>query len=266
MIVQPFKRFAMFLWQCRGCRHHRCHGQWRRTWVTGFSQRLRNVQTGLVSNYALTIALGMVVIVGVYLVAFSSLECRSCGRREEKAWTFQLLSAIAYLPSIGASAHLLRARATSARTAARWCAAGRIADRRCVAARSCCRSHDRFRPERRVPVSRSKFEWLSGRRRVLSPGRGRHGVAADRADDAALDHRDHLVVGHVNTRPREYYIALLLLETGMLGVFMALDLFVFYIFWEVMLIPMALLIGVWGSRTASTRRSSSSSTPWPARC
>ncbi len=49
-------------------------------------------------------------------------------------------------------------------------------------------------------------------------------------------------------RPREYYIALLLLETGMLGVFMALDLFIFYIFWEIMLIPMALLIGVWGSQ------------------
>src|ERR671910_2489273 len=51
----------------------------------------------------------------------------------------------------------------------------------------------------------------------------------------------------VNTRVREYYIAILLLETGMLGVFVALDLFIFYIFWELMLIPMALLIGVWGS-------------------
>ena len=51
----------------------------------------------------------------------------------------------------------------------------------------------------------------------------------------------------VNTRAREYYIAILLLETGMLGVFMALDLFLFYIFWELMLIPMALLIGIWGS-------------------
>ncbi|MBA2752871.1 MAG: NADH-quinone oxidoreductase subunit M [Chloroflexia bacterium] len=51
----------------------------------------------------------------------------------------------------------------------------------------------------------------------------------------------------VNKRTPEYYIALLLLETGMLGVFMALDLFIFYIFWELMLIPMALLIGVWGS-------------------
>ena len=38
------------------------------------SQRLRKVQTGLVSNYALAIALGMVVIVGVYLVGFSSLD------------------------------------------------------------------------------------------------------------------------------------------------------------------------------------------------
>ncbi len=51
----------------------------------------------------------------------------------------------------------------------------------------------------------------------------------------------------VNNRAREYYIAMLLLVTGMLGVFMALDLFIFYIFWELMLIPMALLIGVWGS-------------------
>src|SRR6478735_6061498 len=53
--------------------------------------------------------------------------------------------------------------------------------------------------------------------------------------------------GTIDSKPREYYIALLILEAGMLGVFMALDLFVFYIFWEVMLIPMALLIGVWGS-------------------
>src|SRR5262249_50649049 len=44
----------------------------------------------------------------------------------------------------------------------------------------------------------------------------------------------------INNRAREYYIAMLLLVTGMLGVFMALDLFIFYIFWELMLIPMAL--------------------------
>jgi len=51
----------------------------------------------------------------------------------------------------------------------------------------------------------------------------------------------------IQRRVREYYIALLLLETGMLGVFVSLDLFLFYVFWEVMLIPMALIIGIWGS-------------------
>ena len=52
----------------------------------------------------------------------------------------------------------------------------------------------------------------------------------------------------VHKREHEYYIAMLMLETGMLGVFVSLDLFIFYIFWEVMLIPMALLIGIWGSQ------------------
>jgi len=45
---------------------------------------------------------------------------------------------------------------------------------------------------------------------------------------------------------KAYLILFLLLEMGMLGVFMALDFFLFYIFWEVMLLPMYFLIGVWG--------------------
>jgi NADH-quinone oxidoreductase subunit M len=51
----------------------------------------------------------------------------------------------------------------------------------------------------------------------------------------------------VERRVREFHVALLLLEVGMLGVFVALDLILFYVFWEVMLIPMYLLIGIWGS-------------------
>jgi NADH-quinone oxidoreductase subunit M len=51
----------------------------------------------------------------------------------------------------------------------------------------------------------------------------------------------------IHTRTKEYYILLLLLQTGMLGVFMSLDFFLFYVFWEVMLVPMYFLIGVWGS-------------------
>ena len=45
-----------------------------------------------------------------------------------------------------------------------------------------------------------------------------------------------------------FYASLLLLETGMLGVFVTLDLFMFYVFWEVMLIPMYFLIGIWGGQ------------------
>jgi NADH-quinone oxidoreductase subunit M len=45
---------------------------------------------------------------------------------------------------------------------------------------------------------------------------------------------------------KAYHILFLLLETGMLGVFVSLDFFLFYVFWEVMLLPMYFLIGVWG--------------------
>ena len=47
---------------------------------------------------------------------------------------------------------------------------------------------------------------------------------------------------------RAYCVLFLLLETGMLGVFMALDFFLFYVFWEVMLLPMYFLIGIWGGK------------------
>jgi NADH-quinone oxidoreductase subunit M len=51
----------------------------------------------------------------------------------------------------------------------------------------------------------------------------------------------------IKMRRKEYYILFLLLQVGMLGVFMSLDFFLFYLFWEVMLVPMYFLIGVWGS-------------------
>src|SRR5438552_11716141 len=50
----------------------------------------------------------------------------------------------------------------------------------------------------------------------------------------------------IHDRLKEYFIFMLLLETGMIGVFASLDFFLFYVFWEVMLIPMYFLIGVWG--------------------
>jgi len=50
----------------------------------------------------------------------------------------------------------------------------------------------------------------------------------------------------VTTSVKEYMVCMLLLETGMLGVFVSLDLVLFYVFWEGMLIPMYFLIGIWG--------------------
>ena len=59
--------------------------------------------------------------------------------------------------------------------------------------------------------------------------------------------RDPVAPGRAITdRVRQYYVFLLLLQTGMLGVFCALDMFLFYVFWEVMLVPMYFLIGIWG--------------------
>jgi len=51
---------------------------------------------------------------------------------------------------------------------------------------------------------------------------------------------------YIKHKVKEYYILLLFLEVGMLGVFVSLDMFLFYVFWEAMLIPMYFLIGIWG--------------------
>jgi NADH-quinone oxidoreductase subunit M len=50
----------------------------------------------------------------------------------------------------------------------------------------------------------------------------------------------------VHHRIKEFHVMLLLLEVGVVGVFLSLDMFLFFLFWEVMLIPMAFLIGIWG--------------------
>ncbi len=55
-----------------------------------------------------------------------------------------------------------------------------------------------------------------------------------------------IVSFNITTRVREYFAMFLLLEAGVLGVFMATDLFCFYVFWELILIPMFLIIGIWG--------------------
>ncbi len=58
-----------------------------------------------------------------------------------------------------------------------------------------------------------------------------------------------VIGGWKKPRVKEYLALLLLLETGVMGVFLSLDLFLFFLFWEVELAPMFLLIGIWGSET-----------------
>ena len=53
---------------------------------------------------------------------------------------------------------------------------------------------------------------------------------------------------YIRERPKAFYAMLLALTTGVIGVFVALDMFLFYVFWEIMLIPMYFLIGVWGGK------------------
>ena len=52
----------------------------------------------------------------------------------------------------------------------------------------------------------------------------------------------------IQTKIKEFYISLLIVETAMIGIFVSLNLFLFYLFWELTLIPMFLLIGVWGGQ------------------
>ncbi len=73
VFVQPLKVFSMFLWRIVDVGVIDAAVNGVATGIGGISQRLRHVQTGLVANYALAIALGMVLLVGVYFAGFSNL-------------------------------------------------------------------------------------------------------------------------------------------------------------------------------------------------
>ena len=70
----------------------------------------------------------------------------------------------------------------------------------------------------------------------------------------------------IDKHVKEFQISLLVLETGMIGVFCALDFLLFYIFWELMLIPMYLMIGVWGGQRRIYAAVKFSSIPCSAPC
>jgi NADH-quinone oxidoreductase subunit M len=72
--------------------------------------------------------------------------------------------------------------------------------------------------------------------------------------------------GSIRRRTKELCFALLLLQGAMLGAFVALDLFLFYVFWELLLVPMFIIIACGAGWSGSGLRTSSSSTPWLAAC
>ena len=81
----------------------------------------------------------------------------------------------------------------------------------------------------------------------LHARRRRHRRDDDPAHDASSCCSRSAAAGRAFAREaHSYYALLLVLTTGMLGVFMALDLFLFYVMWEVMLVPMYFIVGIWG--------------------
>ncbi len=73
IFVQPLNRLSIVLWQVVDIGIIDATVNGVATGIGAISQRLRHVQTGLVANYALAIALGMVLLVGIYLTGFSNL-------------------------------------------------------------------------------------------------------------------------------------------------------------------------------------------------
>ena len=93
-----------------------------------------------------------------------------------------------------------------------------------------------------------KFAWISGETFKASYFLGVDGLSAPMvALTGLLGLCAVLASWHITTRVREYFVWLLLLQTAVMGVFSALDLLLFFFFWELELVPMYMLISVWGS-------------------
>jgi hypothetical protein len=152
--------------------------------------------------------------------------------------TSPILSIVTFLPLLGALfiAFLPKRAATATHVMGR-------STRRCSRSRFRCSSGSTSIPRQRTSSS-SRNAWI--RPDQVQDGRRRHIDAVRHPDDipdAAVHSRQ---LGIVQKRVKEYMIAFLVLETLMIGVFCALDLLLFYLFFEAGLIPMFLIIGVWG--------------------
>jgi hypothetical protein len=193
---------------------------------------IRRVQTGRVQNYALGIAIGLLVMAGSYL-----LLSREPGMNLADM-PIGILTIVTFLPLVGALVVAILPTSWTRPTALAFAARdlGRLA----------ADAH-RLRGVDGQPVSISSSLRLDPRVRHPVQARDRRLVGGARRadDDPDVDLHPRVLVP-IQTRIKEYMISFLVLEVGMIGVFLALDLFLFYIFWEVVLVPMYLIIGIWG--------------------
>src|SRR5579859_466248 len=105
----------------------------------------------------------------------------------------------------------------------------------------------RIQARRISSMDRSRTAWLrAANLHQLSSRRGRHQPFPSHPDDVSNRRSILCSWNSIGKRVKEFFVMLLMLEVGVVGVFLSLDLFLFFLFWEVMLIPMYFLIGIWG--------------------
>ena len=210
-------------------RDRRRHRQRDRPRHHRLGRGIRRIQTGHVQNYALGIAIGLIVMVGSYLFAGRAMTI--------DMGTFPILTVVTFLPLVGA---ILIALLPS-RAARPLALAGRARSR--GSSRWSCSS----------PTTRgSGFQFIETLDWIPLFGI-QYKVGADGLSVILVVLTTTLTAisilasfKPIQTRIKEYMVSFLVLEVGLIGVFLALDLFLFYIFWEIVLVPMYLIIGIWG--------------------
>ena len=216
---------------------------------------LRRLQTGSVRAYAASLFLGVVAVLGYYLWQYRS------GAAERM--TSRCSRSIIALPLVGALLLLFignrdgsrdGADPAASRSASRWCVFAR--DAAALGAASTPRPPSFQFVERAPWIPAFGIDYYVGVDGISLLLVVLTGFLTPLALLSSWE--------SIEKKVKEFSIFMLLLEAAMIGVFVSLDLFLFYVFWDAMLIPMYFLIGIWGYDRASTPRSSSCSTRWPA--
>ena len=203
--------------------------------VALWSRTLRVIQTGEVQHYALAMALGAVVILGVYLLLCSTAQPDILLNNTVIP---HLLTLLIFLPLMGVIVMAFFKDETTIKHLAFWTASLEFLLSLLL--------YWWFDPT----TSRMQFgeviQWITNP--SIRYALGIDGISLWLILLTTLLMPICVIASWtaIRTRVRAFMSALLVMETAMVGVFCALDVVLFYVFWEMMLIPMYLIIGVWG--------------------